>query len=98
MAETMRKNSKHTEEFKREAVTLQITTGKPVSEIAQSLGISTPTFYQWKRKYAPKDPEKEQTLEDMQKKLANALKELEVMRQENEILVKATAFFARRSQ
>ena len=98
MTEFKRKNSKHTEEFKREAVTLQMTTGKTVKETAKSLGISTASFYQWKRKYAPKNPEKEQTVEKMQEKLSNALKELEILRQENEILVKATAFFARRNQ
>jgi len=46
MARTRRKYS---EEFKREAVQLMETSGKPVAEIARDLGMNDNNLYRWRR-------------------------------------------------
>ena len=66
---------------------------RPVSEIAKSLGISKNMIYRWREKYTP-DGDKTQMAEQQGElsKLRSRVAELE---EENYILKKATAFFAK---
>ncbi len=42
---------KYTEEFKREAVRLMESTGKPIAELARDLGINDNNLYRWRNVY-----------------------------------------------
>ncbi len=39
----------YTQEFKREAVRLAQTSGKPIAQVARELGISDTSIYQWRK-------------------------------------------------
>jgi transposase len=83
-----------TEEFKQEAVRLTETSGRTIAQVADDLGIGLSTLTRWKRRYREADllsgPH-----EDTAKELARLRKENELLRQERDLLKKATAFFAR---
>lgn len=84
---------KYDEEFKRRAVRLSYSSERSIKTIAESLGINTNMLHRWRREYTP-DGDKTQMTEqnDELKKLRYRIAELE---EENEILKKASAFFAR---
>ena len=90
MSKTRRKFD---EEFKKRAVRMSYTSERPVTEVAESLGITTNMIYRWRQKYTP-DGDKTQMAEqqDELSKLHSRVAELE---EENYILKKATAFFAK---
>ena len=83
-----------TEEFKQESVRLAETSGRTIAQVADDLGIGLSTLTRWKRQYREADllagPH-----EDTAKELARLRKENEILRQERDLLKKATAFFAR---
>lgn len=87
------KRRKYDEEFKKRAVRLSYTSERPVTEVSESLGITTNMIYRWRQKYTP-DGDKTQMAEqqDELSKLHSRVAELE---EENYILKKATAFFAK---
>jgi transposase len=89
MSETRRK---YDEEFKKRAVRMSFSSERTVTQVAESLGISSNMLYRWRKKYTP-DGEKtemaQQQDEMRQLRIQNA--ELE---EENYILKKAAAFFA----
>jgi len=87
------KRRKYDEEFKKRAVRMSYTSERPVTEVAESLGITTNMIYRWRQKYTP-DGDKTQMAEqqDELSKLHSRVAELE---EENYILKKATAFFAK---
>jgi len=83
-----------TEDFRREAVRLTQTSGRTIKQVADDLGIGLSTLSTWKRKYleanllaGPHD--------DVDKELARLRRENELLRQERDLLKKATAFFAK---
>jgi len=84
----------YTEDFKREAVRLVEESGRTLKEIAADLGIGRSTLGTWKRAFREEDllagPH-----EDKDKELARLRRENELLRQERDLLKKATAFFAR---
>ncbi len=81
----------YTEEFRREAVKLYRTGDKGVDRTAKGLGIATETLRKWIRR----EKEADQGLELTEReRLRLAEKELKRLREENEILIKAAAFFA----
>ena len=88
----------YTKEFKIEAVRLLERTGKSQTEIAEELGIASTNLWRWKKKYGEDGedafpgrgkltPEKEE--------LRRLKRELEITRQERDILKKAVAIFSR---
>jgi len=84
----------YTKDFKREAVQLVQDSGRSLANIASDLGIGRSTLGKWKRQFT------EEALlsgphEDPAKELARLRKENELLRQERDLLKKATAFFAR---
>jgi len=94
-----RRNKHHTDEFKAEAVELVERSGKSVPEIAADLGLNTRTLYHWlsaqKAKAAHSSSEKETDLAAENKRLR---RELEIMRQERDILKKAMGVFAKETR
>ncbi|GAC1350823.1 MAG: hypothetical protein NVSMB27_37060 [Ktedonobacteraceae bacterium] len=45
------------QEFKREAVRLAQTSGKPITQVARELGISDSSIHQWRKELAEHAPE-----------------------------------------
>ena len=91
---TKRVRRDFTEEFRREAVRLTQTSGRTINQIADDLGIGRSTLARWIRDYREADllsgPHDDVGLE-----LARLRKENELLRQERDLLKKATAFFAK---
>ncbi len=68
--------------------------GQPVKELSSEYGVSEVTVYKWIKTYSPitSVDEDEMTLEDLKR----MKKELLRLKEENEILKKAMAIFARK--
>ena len=89
-----------TREFKLEAVRMMETSDRPSSEIAMELGIRRNQLYKWKEQLSKKGddaftrsagrPKKEE-----QSDLVTLRQENARLKEENEILKKAAAYFAR---
>jgi transposase len=93
----MKQPRRFTREFEDEAVRLVATSGRTQREIAGDLGIGLSTLVRWisrsrDRRAAdpPRAAESDVTLE-----LKRLRRENEILRQERDILKRATAFFAR---
>ena len=92
----MTQQRRFTKEFEEEAVRLVQTSGRTQREIAGDLGIGLSTLVRWigrsrdGRAVDPAAMESEVTAE-----LKRLRRENEILRQERDILKKATAFFAR---
>jgi transposase len=86
-----------TQEFQDEAVRLAETSGRPRREIARDLGIGLSTLRHWidrrRERQIEKPPGDGQ--EDMAAEMKRLRRENEILRQERDILKKATAFFAK---
>jgi transposase len=102
----MTKWSKHVEpyppEFRAEAIRLARTSGKPHAQIAQDLGMTSETLRLWLKQADLDDGKRHDglTSEDQedqedQEELRRLRREVRILREEREILKKATAFFAR---
>jgi len=85
---------KKSEEFKREAIQLALTSGLSCQQVADDLGIGMSTLNKWIAKHKHDDlmsgPH-----DDVHKELARLRKENRILREEREILKKATEFFAK---
>lgn len=88
------KQRRFTNEFKREAVRLTLTSGRSVERVANDLGIAKSTLSRWRSEHEQSDL-LEGPREDVGKELTRLRKENEILRQEREILKKAAAFFAK---
>ncbi len=82
-----------TPEFRAESVRLALTSGLPRAQVADDLGIGLSTLGKWVANHkhielmaGPHD--------DKDKELARLRKENRILREERDILKKATAFFA----
>jgi transposase len=86
-----------TQEFRDEAVRLAETSGRTRREIAEDLGIGLSTLRHWidRRHERQMDHPPEDRQEDMAAELKRLRRENEILRQEREILKRATAFFAK---
>ena len=87
---SQRKRPTYTDEFKCEAVRLTQTSDRTIRQVAEGLGIGFSTLTKWKRKFHEEDllsgPH-----DDVQKELARLRKENNYLRQERDLLKKATA-------
>ena len=87
---------KYTEEFKREAVQLMETSGKPVAEIARELGINDNNLYRWRGLYGSPSPvNRNGSVAEMEAEVKRLRREVEVLRQERDILKKAMSIVSR---
>jgi transposase len=89
-------NSAFSEEFKESAMQLALNSDQSVSQVARELGISIGTLHNWLYKRRLKEsedqvPKVKESLEDENKRLR---KELARVKEEREILKKATAYFS----
>ncbi|MCL2057382.1 MAG: transposase [Oscillospiraceae bacterium] len=90
MSENIRRQ--YDEEFKKNAVKLSYASPKPISEVARDLGIGEGRLYAWRKKYtAEGDKTRWATLDEENKALRLEVAQL---RMEQDMLKKATAYFA----
>jgi transposase len=89
----------YTKQFKEEAVRMMESSDRPAAEIAMELGIRRNQLYKWKEQMESKGekafsgrgrPKKED-----QSEVASLRHENERLKEENEILKKAAAYFAK---
>ena len=91
----------YTKEFKEEAVKLVQNSGKSTAQIARELGVSDSAIYQWQKQLAEKGLDAfpgtghQSALEEENRRLK---RELEIARQERDILKKAVSIFSRESR
>jgi transposase len=93
----MKQPRRFTKEFEDEAVRLAATSGRTQREIAGDLGIGLSTLVRWisrSRDRRAADPRRAAG-SDVMLELKRLRRENEILRQERDILKRATAFFAR---
>src|SRR6266571_6963866 len=91
----------YTREFKVEAVQLVKSSGKPMSQVARELGISDSALYHWSKQLADQGEQAfpgsvHQTAQE--EEIRRLKQELEVTRQERDILKKVVSIFSRESR
>ena len=86
------------EEFKREALELLRSSGRPLAQVSRELGVSTESLRLWRRQAEVDAGEREGLSSDERAELRELRREVRVLRQEREILKKAAAFFVRESE
>jgi len=98
----MKKRRKYDDKFKEEAVHLLISSGKPVHEVASSLGIERSCLGRWRQEHlegldqkAEDQIKTERVPSDLEQENRKLRKELSVVIQEREILKKAVGIFSR---
>jgi transposase len=92
--------SKYTEEFRRDAVALVRSSGRPINEVARELGMSHETLRNWVRKQeqqlaGPVADGGGSSMADKDAEIARLRREVAELRQEKDILRKAAAYFAK---
>lgn len=92
-----RPRRKFSDEFKRDAVDLVLTTGRPIAEVAGELGIYDSTLGNWVRQHQ----EREQAGSGVSPDERARLKELEAenakLRMERDLLKRTVAFWVKES-
>jgi transposase len=93
----MTKQKRFTKEFEDEAVRLALTSGRTRRSIAADLGVGLSTLTRWIGRGRDSQPAPPDGLQqpDLAAELKRLRRENEVLRQERDILKRATAFFAR---
>jgi transposase len=88
----------YSEEFKRDAIRLQETSGKSIGVIEKELGLSHNLLRQWKQRYQVNDETDElerSEIEQLKAELRQTKRELEIARQERDILKKTVRIFSK---
>jgi transposase len=88
----------YTPEFKREAVRLAQTSGKPIAQVARELGISDSSIHQWRKELAENGAEAfpgsgHQTAQE--EEIRRLKRELDRVQKERDILKKTLGIFTR---
>ena len=88
----------YTREFKLEAVQLVKSSGKPMSQIARELGVSDSALYHWSRQLAEEGEQAfpgsgHQTAQE--EEIPRLKRELDITRQERDILKKVVSIYSR---
>lgn len=93
--------SNRDKQFREEAVRLALTSSQPIAKTARDLGVKATTLYSWISAAKDKTP----IISDVTGNQTNLVEELNRLRKENarlkeerEILKKATAFFAKEAK
>jgi transposase len=95
----MGKRRSYSREFKLEAVRLVLEGGASVAQVARDLGISENLLHSWKSKFKKEGQLRSSSKPTPdQKEIRRLRRELERVRQEREILKRATAYFAKESK
>lgn len=93
----MNQRKQYSDEFKREAIRLQESSGKPVAEVERELGLSHNLLRQWKQRFQvnPKSNSLElNEVEQLKLELRRVKRELEIVQQERDILKKTISIFS----
>ena len=98
---TKRQYRRFTKEFKLEAIRLAEEADKPITEVARELGIRVNQIYKWKRQLQVKQDDAfpghgKQLGESAER--SRLKREIVRLQEENEILKKAAAYFAREAK
>ena len=75
-------------EFKKQAVQLLISSGRPLTQVARELGVSTWNLRDWKKRLQPQLAQQPETLEALRVRLAQVERENLQLRQQRDILKK----------
>jgi transposase len=97
------RNKRYSREFKEEAVRLLVTGNKPAVQLAQELGISDVSLYLWKKEALRNGDHPEQAKPNgiqisrsvLEQENLRLKRELEIVRQEREILKKSLGILSR---
>jgi len=99
------RNSKYTKEFRDETVQLILNSDKSAMQIAKDLGINDKTIYNWIKLYKNEHNintpinetknQKKSSQDDLLTELKQLRSENKILKQERDILKKATAYFAK---
>lgn len=84
----------HTEEFRREAVRITLSSGLSRTRVAADLGIGKSTLGHWVSQYRTADLSAPEPRADLVRENERLRLENRLLREEREILKKATQFFA----
>lgn len=82
-------------EFKAEAVRLYKESGKSLRQIAEDLGVTTNSLREWTRRSEIDEGSREGLTTDEFEELKRLRRENRILREERDILKKATAFFVK---
>ena len=94
----MNEKKQYSEEFKREALRLQETSGKRVAEVERELGLSHGLLRQWKARFritGETDSLELNEVEQLKVELRRVKRELEIVQQERDILKKTVGIFSK---
>ena len=93
----MPQQKRFTQEFREEAVRLSETSGRSRREVAEDLGVGLSTLRSWidRRRERQMEHPQQDCEEDAVAELKRLRRENEILRQERDILKRATAFFAK---
>ena len=95
----MEERKHHTREFKLEAVRLLDQSDRPASEIAVQLGVKRTLLYRWRDEVRTKGEAAfggpGRRLANQEEEIVRLRRELQVVKEERDILKKAVAYFAR---
>jgi transposase len=95
----MPKKRKYTPEYRAEAVRLVEIGDRSLAEVARDLGISMQTLWQWVQRGKVDSEQAGEALTATERdELRQLRREVARLREEREILKKATAFFAKESK
>jgi transposase len=95
------RNSKHTREFRDSAIQLVLNSDEEIKDLAEDLGVNPKTLYNWVYNYKRENnlhsnhKNKTSNIDNTNEELIRLRKENRLLRQERDILKKATAYFAK---
>ena len=86
---------KHTKEFQQEAVRIALSSDLPRKQVAADLGVGFSTLSRWIQIHRHRDDVSAPTDVDLEQEVARLRKENRLLKEERDVLKKATQFFAR---
>jgi transposase len=93
----MSQRNQYSDEFKREAIRLQESSGKTVAEVERELGLSHNLLRQWKKRFQVNEKTNNLELSEVEQlklELRQMKRELEIVQQERDILKKTISIFS----
>lgn len=95
-----KKANSYSAEFRESTVKLAVESKRPLAQTARELGISKDTLYGWVRQYHGKPQSGRETIpsEPLYEELKRLRREVSILKEERDILVKAAAYFAKNAR